>query len=91
VGKQTMAHTKITLTPNILNDKLIIGIQVGEHGRLMSTSVPSVKKVGKTVIKGDSSSASFQLKIEQALYAYVTQPTKVHSVLKTLRTSVRAT
>ena len=79
-----MVQTKITLTPKIAKKELIIGIQAGEQGRLISVNVPTLKKADQTVIAGEPTSSQFRAQIEKALATYVPRPHHVYRILKLL-------
>lgn len=79
-----MAQTKITLTPKIGKRELIIGIQAGEQGRLLSVNVPTLKKADQTVLTGEPTSSYFRAQVEKTLSDYVPRPHHVYSILKLL-------
>ena len=79
-----MAQTKITLTPKITKKELIIGIQAGEQGRLLSVNVPTLKKADQTVLAGEPTNSQFREQVEKALSAYVARPHHVYNILKLL-------
>ena len=77
-----MTQTQITLTPKIAKKELIIGIQAGEQGRLISVNVPTLKKADQTVLTGEPTSSYFRAQVERALSAYVPHPHHIYSILK---------
>lgn len=79
-----MAQTKITLTPKIAKKELIIGIQTGEHGRLLSANIPSLEKADRTILEGESTNNQFRAQVERALATYGPRPHHVYRILKLL-------
>ena len=79
-----MTQVKITLTPKISRNVLIIGIQTEDYGRLLVVRILGMEKIKKTVLEGDITSNDFRAKTERALSAYVPQPHFAYSILDLL-------
>lgn len=79
-----MQQVKITLTPRVSRNVLIIGIQTEENGRLIVAEIPGLKREKKTVLEGASNSDNFRAKTERALATYVPQPHYAYSILDLL-------
>jgi hypothetical protein len=79
-----MKRTKITLTPNPVKNKLIIGIQTGAHGRLLLANLPDLIRTEQTILTGDPTSSLFRAQLEKALSTYVAHSDQVYSILELL-------
>lgn len=77
-----MPQVKITITPKISKNELIIGIQTEACGRLILAKIQGLEKAKKTVLEGDSGSENFLAKAERALSTYVPKPHHLYSVLE---------